>query len=50
MEKAMEKSHGMSFAEYERTLANRMKVEKKRELDYAKSKEILTTVKSHLHR
>ncbi|MGV3487114.1 MAG: hypothetical protein ACO1OC_00820 [Tuberibacillus sp.] len=37
MEKAMQQSHNMGFAEYERSLEKRMKVEKVREKDYRRS-------------
>ena len=41
MEKAMEQSHGMNYAEYERNFSNRMLVEKRREVEYEKSKRII---------
>ncbi|MGO4888900.1 hypothetical protein ACJ2A9_14185 [Anaerobacillus sp. MEB173] len=47
MEKAMQQSHGIGYAEYNRRLENRMKVEKQRELDYQKSLEI---VNNHSHK
>ncbi|WP_164462251.1 hypothetical protein [Bacillus sp. FJAT-42376] len=37
MEKAMQKSHGMSYAEYGRKLDNRLMVEEKREKSYRES-------------
>ncbi|MBL3648196.1 hypothetical protein ABZM97_16900 [Bacillus vallismortis] len=40
MEKAMQLSHGIGYEEYGRRLETRMKVERQRELDYAKSKRI----------
>ncbi|MHA6488634.1 hypothetical protein [Bacillus cabrialesii] len=40
MEKAMQMSHGIGYEEYGRRLETRMKVERQRELDYAKSKRI----------
>lgn len=41
MEKAMEQSHGMNYAEYERNFSNRLLVEKRREAEYEKSKRIV---------
>jgi hypothetical protein len=48
MEKAMQKSHGMGYAEYSRKLEMRIKVEKRREKEYAKSRKILGEVDSSL--
>ncbi|WP_187695405.1 hypothetical protein [Oceanobacillus piezotolerans] len=50
MEKAMEQSHGMNYAEYERKLSNRLKVEKSREASYQKSKQILSEVNAQVHK
>ncbi|WP_156288501.1 hypothetical protein [Oceanobacillus salinisoli] len=50
MEKALEQSHGMNFAEYERKLSNRMKVERKREKDYEQSKKVVAEATSQVHR
>jgi peptide deformylase len=37
MEKSMHQSHGMGYAEYQRSLEKRMIVERKREKEYKKS-------------
>jgi len=50
MEKAMEKSHGMNYSEYERKLSNRMKVERRREQDYALSKKVVAEATSQIHK
>ncbi|WP_170150258.1 hypothetical protein [Oceanobacillus halophilus] len=50
MEKAMEQSHGMNFAEYERKFSNRMKVEQKRERDYEISKKVVAEATSQMHK
>jgi len=50
MEKAMEQSHKMCFAEYSRKLSNRLKVEKQREKDYTKCKQLIADVESHVLR
>ncbi|WP_169749086.1 hypothetical protein [Ornithinibacillus californiensis] len=48
MEKAMQTSHQMGYAEYCRKLENRMKVEKRRQEDYNKSKQIVAEIDSQL--
>ena len=50
MEKALEKAHGVSFAEYESKLSTRMDVEKKRELDYETRKQIVAQTHAPVHR
>ncbi|WP_202595353.1 hypothetical protein [Halalkalibacter okhensis] len=40
MEKAMQQSHGTSYAEYNRNLEKRLEIEKEREKDYEKSKKL----------
>ncbi|MFD1849373.1 hypothetical protein [Oceanobacillus bengalensis] len=50
MEKAMEQAHGMNFAEYERKLSNRMKVERRRDLDYQRSKEVVANATAQIHK
>jgi len=42
MEKAMHKSHGMGYEEYSRSHVNRLEVEKRREKQYQKSKQIIS--------
>ena len=41
MEKAMQKAHGIGYAEYSRSYEKRIEVEKARELDYKRSKRIV---------
>ncbi|MEI3599605.1 hypothetical protein SPD53_16015 [Oceanobacillus sp. MO10714A] len=48
MEKAMNEYHKMSIAEYESNLANRMKVERKREREYQESKQIIAEIDNQL--
>ncbi|MGC4378754.1 hypothetical protein WD019_17795 [Fictibacillus sp. Mic-4] len=40
MEKAMQKSHGIGYAEYERSLEKRLEVEEKREAEYVKGLDV----------
>jgi hypothetical protein len=42
MEKAMQQSHGTSYAEYNRNLEKRMEIEKEREKDYKASKKLIS--------
>jgi len=44
MEKSMYQFHGMGYEEYSIKHKNRMKVEKKREKDYAKSQMIIANI------
>lgn len=48
MEKAMQASHQMGYAEYCRSHENRMKVERKRQTDYKKCKYILAGMDNQL--
>ncbi|GGE48435.1 hypothetical protein GCM10011391_29050 [Pullulanibacillus camelliae] len=41
MEKALQQSHGMSYAEYQRNLDKRIEVEKAREKSYMESARIV---------
>ncbi|WP_164214905.1 hypothetical protein [Virgibacillus sp. YIM 98842] len=50
MEKAMQQSHKMGFAEYERKLENRLDVEKRREKEYEACKHLTTDIDSQIHR
>ncbi|MDY0405215.1 hypothetical protein P5G51_007175 [Virgibacillus sp. 179-BFC.A HS] len=50
MEKAMQQSHNMNFAEYGRKLNKRLAVEKRRQKEYQKSKYIYAEMESHLPR
>ncbi|WP_169727356.1 hypothetical protein [Paucisalibacillus globulus] len=50
MEKAMQTSHHMGYAEYCRNLENRMKVERRRQEDYNKCKHIVAEIDSNIHR
>ncbi|WP_239421996.1 hypothetical protein [Bacillus sp. CGMCC 1.16541] len=47
MEKAMFQAHGIGYAEYSRKLEQQLRVEKRRELDYEKSKEIVQNIGFH---
>lgn len=49
MERAMQHSHGMGYEAYNRKFNNKLLVEKKREEDHKKAKEILLDVKSQLN-
>ncbi|WP_169802511.1 hypothetical protein [Alkalihalobacillus trypoxylicola] len=40
MEKGLQQSHGINYAEYEYSLEKKLKVERERELDYEKCKKI----------
>lgn len=42
MEKAMQRNHGIGYAEYNRSLTKRLEVEKKRDKEYEVTKKILT--------
>ncbi|MCF3943233.1 hypothetical protein [Oceanobacillus alkalisoli] len=44
----MNKYHKMSVAEYESNLANRMKVERKREQEYQKSKQMIAEIDNQI--
>ena len=44
----MHKSHGMGYQEYSRKLEKRLKVEKRREQDYQKSRKVLADVEPNL--
>nr|WP_169513903.1 hypothetical protein [Halalkalibacillus halophilus] len=50
MEKAMQASHGMGYAEYGQKLDQRLAVEKKRELEYQQSRTIITEFDRMVHR
>ncbi|MFZ3576740.1 hypothetical protein [Virgibacillus sp. DJP39] len=50
MEKAMQSSHKMGFAEYSRKLENQIAVEKRRQNDYEKCKNITADFVSQLHK
>ncbi|GGA76858.1 hypothetical protein [Ornithinibacillus halotolerans] len=50
MEKAMQKSHRMGYADYCRKLENRMKVERRRQEDYNRSKYVVAEIESNIHR
>ncbi len=41
MEKAMQQSHGIGYADYNRSLEKRLEVEKAREKDHQQSKKII---------
>jgi hypothetical protein len=40
MEKAMHQSHGIGYSEYERNLDKRLEVEKERDKEYKKAREM----------
>lgn len=46
MEKALQHSHGIGYAEYNRSLDKRLEVEKTREMDYKKSNLIAAQFKN----
>ncbi|MFN7251863.1 MAG: hypothetical protein ACK4M9_13830 [Anaerobacillus sp.] len=48
MEKAMQQSHGMGYAEYNRKLENRLLVEKRREKEHRKSLQMVSTIMTNL--
>lgn len=48
MEKAMQASHHMGYAEYCRNLDNRMQVEKKRQEEYNQCKQLVAEIDSNL--
>jgi hypothetical protein len=48
MEKAMQQSHGMGYAEYNRKLENRLRVERKREKDHQKCLQLVTNINTNL--
>lgn len=50
MEKAMQQSHKMAFAEYERKLDKRISVEKRRQHEYDQCKQIVAEIDSQLHK
>ncbi|WP_430791184.1 hypothetical protein VBD025_08450 [Virgibacillus flavescens] len=50
MEKAMHQSHNMGYAEYGRKLENQIAVEKRRQDEYEKCKNITAELDSHLHK
>ncbi|WP_197431751.1 hypothetical protein [Lentibacillus sp. JNUCC-1] len=50
MEKAMQQSHKMGYAEYSRNLDNRLAVEKKRHQEYEKSKMMVTEMKHQVYK
>ncbi|WP_394356245.1 hypothetical protein [Bacillus changyiensis] len=45
MEKAMQSAHGIGYQEYSRRHTTRLEVEKKREIQYRKSKQIISNMK-----
>ncbi|MEC5424969.1 hypothetical protein QGM71_15890 [Virgibacillus sp. C22-A2] len=49
MERAMQQSHKMGFAEYERKLENRIAVEQRRQKDYEKCKHLTAELNSYIH-
>jgi len=50
MEKAMQQSHKMGYAEYERKLEYRIDVEKRREKEYEACKHLTTNIDSQIQR
>ncbi|MEN2768378.1 hypothetical protein [Ornithinibacillus xuwenensis] len=50
MEKAMQNTHHMGYADYCRKLENRMKVEKRRQADHDKCKHILAEIDNQIHK
>ncbi|GAA0499947.1 hypothetical protein GCM10008986_28990 [Salinibacillus aidingensis] len=50
MEKAMQQSHGMGYMEYSRKLDKRMLVEKRREMSYQKSRQVVAEYDRQLFR
>ncbi|WP_272479968.1 hypothetical protein [Aquibacillus koreensis] len=50
MEKAMQQSHGLGYAEYSRKLSKRLHVEKERENDHKESQKIVHEVERLIHK
>ncbi|AIF44052.1 hypothetical protein [Virgibacillus sp. SK37] len=50
MEKAMQQSHKIGYAEYERKLENRLAVERRREREYEKCKQLKADLESQIQR
>ncbi|WP_168927221.1 hypothetical protein [Virgibacillus necropolis] len=50
MEKAMQQSHNMGYAEYGRKLENQIAVEKKRQHEYEKCKHMVAELDNQLHK
>lgn len=50
MEKAMQQSHKMGYAEYERNLDNRLIVEKRRQQEYEQCKFLITKIDNNIHK
>jgi hypothetical protein len=48
MEKAMYQSHGLGYEEYQRKLETRLQVEKQREKDYRKSRQIISDLERNV--
>ncbi|MBP1950132.1 hypothetical protein SAMN05216232_1406 [Virgibacillus subterraneus] len=49
MEKGMQQTHKMCYAEYERKLENRIAVEKRRQKEYEQCKHMVAEIDSHIH-
>ncbi|WP_171046251.1 hypothetical protein [Lentibacillus cibarius] len=49
MEKAMQQSHQMGYAEYERKLEKRIAVEKRRQHEYQQCKQMIAEIDSNIH-
>lgn len=50
MEKAMQQNHGLGYAEYERSLEQRLEIEKKRERSHKNGLKIVTEMERKAHR
>lgn len=50
MEKAMQQSHGMGYAEYSSKLDKQLTVEQRRQQSYEESQRIVATLDRQLHR
>lgn len=50
MEKAMQQNHGLGFAEYERKLNQRLKIEREREKSHRDGLKAVTKMNRQVHR
>lgn len=50
MEKAMQQSHKMGYAEYERNFDNRIAVEKRRQKEYEKCKFLVAELENNIQK
>ncbi|WP_196121230.1 hypothetical protein [Anaerobacillus alkaliphilus] len=48
MEKAMRQSHGIGYADYNRKLENRLRVERRREQDHKESMQMVSNIRMNM--